>query len=484
MDAVGPSGGFLLDGQLIWTHISYSGKTTALKAEDVIRYYKSDTIEVNVQESIGSTPSCSCHNGSYEQWWGSTAQLHLHKPLYTLVFDFDTAEENGMVVMEFFAKILKVLCTDFIKAYNIAVPQDYTFKVAYSTRSSKRWHIQILNCSLVNNNLMHKTILKKFKKHLMDQVKRAFPDLSEEELNLINGHDAGAGSTQWLMYGSSKKAGMDPYELKYIVTRTTNGDIGLVEKRESIGGPSAIRQILSIHRPVTDDRFGTELALYVDEKKGKISKYICKQTIQGYAGDIDEINNTMSVLNNTGNPDPVVFDDGVKTADSDINMDLVIKMKSAIVPMPVHNNELVCMEEEGGDDERLEEDDQEDGGAKEIDELTIEALDDCRINPKTISKNQMVRMVDAFFSDKGEALYRHNKNVGPILHDKEKCIEYAKLYKDFLTHRKYDFVRKIFYRAIFTLVAKYDYASKYTLWFGNLTPLIISYMGYSGLSFY
>ncbi|KAH7969669.1 hypothetical protein HPB52_020999 [Rhipicephalus sanguineus] len=91
---------------------------------------------------------------------------------------------------------------------------------------------------------------------------------------------------------------------------------------------------------------------------------------------------------------------------------------------------------------------------------------------------------DKYYTDKGEQM---NKiyNLGPVVHDKAQCIEFARQYKkDFLTDRKYDNIRRAFYLGMFKLVCEHSYASRYELWFGRLTPLIVSTMGYSGLAFY
>lgn len=466
-----------------------------------------------------------------------------HKALYRIALDFDIRETNADVIVEAMSKLLHAFSLRYANITEVVNDTDNPIKVAYLTRpSSKRWHVQVLNISFASRRIEAGTdILSSVKSCIMRDV-MSYEDLTPQVKKAVTALDVEAGSHHWLMYGSKKSSEVpDAYRLAFIVHHHPLTGVALSRSTSRCAdSPIVLRRLLSMHRTYDSDSLGRMNEACIDYDTGVL--YRCRPSSLlslGVESDSDDVRNAMEALRledglarigyATNDDDDVEADAAVFAApkvpeglpdDTEELLEAVMQMQNVItMPMtPTKKKRVTKQPPSKGKaaapptvqaqaqaqaqarqhmDEDIElvlEDDEEDD-----EDVNMETT-----NGKTpsigggmdlmeyasLSRSNWREVVEYMYKEGAQQLNdmdrRRKIQPRPVINDLKKCIEIARKYKkpgDKGSLRS-DLERRAFTLAMVKLVFEHGYAVKYELWFGRLTPLIVSNMGYSGLSFY
>lgn len=519
---------------LTFTHISYKGKLVFLNAEDT-PFYKKEEIEPNVQEIIGVTPACSCIS-EYQTWYSFTSKARLlhgpekrkHKALYRIALDFDIPESDEDVVVEAVSKLLYALSIRYANITDVLDDAANPIKVAYLTRpSSKRWHVQLLNISFASRRIeAGASILSSIKSCIMRDV-LSMEDISPDVEKVVGALDVEAGGHHWLMYGSKKNADVpDAYHLAFIAHHhpLTGASISRSTAKCS-DSPIVLRRMLSMHRTYDSDALGRMNEACIDYETGLM--YHCRSSSMlslGMETDSEDVRNAMEALRLEEGLAKIGYDAAASDAayvdcEAEELLETVMKMQN-VISMPSSSSSSIKRNRKKDQQQsqhqqaaatsppptppRIQDHLDEDEELHMLDEDEDEEYDmimDTTGTPSigngmdlmeyaSLSRSNWREVVEHMYKEGTQQLNemdrRRKIQPRPVINDLKKCIELARKYKkpgDKGSMRS-DLERRAFILAMVKLVFEYGYAVKYDLWFGRLTPLIVSNLGYSGLSFY
>ncbi|XP_077530227.1 uncharacterized protein LOC144142521 [Haemaphysalis longicornis] len=470
-----------------------------------------------------------------------------HKALYRIALDFDIRESNADVIVGAVSKLLHALSLRSANITEVINDTDNPIKVAYLTRaSSKRWHVQILagadilssvKSCIMRDVMAYEDLTPEVRKAvtaldveagshhwLMYGSKKSFEVPDAYRLAFIAHHHPLTGAA---MSRSTSRCADSPILLRRLLSmhRTYDSD-ALGRANEACIDydtgvlyrcrPSSLLS-LGVESDSDDVRNAME-ALRLEDGLARIG---CAASA---TDDFEDTTEFDAAAPSTSRKVP----EGLPE-DTEELLEAVMKMQNVItMPMtptkkkkkqqhkkrpeeeqpqaqaqaqaPGAAQAQVQAQEHVEEDIELVLEDEDDDDVDMLEPTATAAGVGGSIPPigggmdlmeyASLSRSNWREVVEHMYKEGAQQLNemdrRRKIQPRPVINDMKKCIELARKYKkpgDKGSLRS-DLERRAFTLAMVKLVFEHGYAVKYELWFGRLTPLIVSNMGYSGLSFY